>query len=158
MKHLQGSGPRATTAVGLTSAEVEEARTVHGPNVVPDAARLPTWHLFVRQLTHLLAVLLWLAAAMALVAGMPELSVAIVAIVLLNATFAFWQEHRADRSTEQLRALLPVKTVVIRDGRARTVAVAELVPGDVVVLEAGDRVGADLTVLEGQGCASTSRC
>ncbi|GAA2121613.1 cation-transporting P-type ATPase [Nocardioides bigeumensis] len=134
-------------AHGLTADEVTAARARFGPNLVPEAARPPVWRQFARQLTHLLAILLWLAAGMALLAGMPELAVAIVAIVLLNAEFAFWQEHRADRSAEQLRALLPADTVVCRDGAVRTVPISDLVPGDVVLLEAGDRIGADLEVV-----------
>jgi magnesium-transporting ATPase (P-type) len=56
------------------------------------------------QFTHLLALLLWCAAGLALLAGMPTLAIAIVVIIILNGLFAFWQEHRADRSTQRLRA------------------------------------------------------
>jgi magnesium-transporting ATPase (P-type) len=101
----------------------------------------------VGQLTHLLAVLLWVAVLLALLAGMPELAVAIAVIVVLNAVFAFWQEYRADRSADRLRHLLPTATRVLRDGRPTTVDASELVVGDVVMLSAGDRIAADLTVL-----------
>ena len=103
------------------------------------------------QLTHLLALLLWVAAGLALLAGMPELAVAIVVIILLNGLFAFWQEHRADRSTQKLRALLPSATRVMRDGQPVMVDAADLVVDDLVVLEAGDRVGADLDVVSARG-------
>ncbi|WP_268815539.1 cation-translocating P-type ATPase [Microbacterium sp. SLBN-154] len=72
-------------------------------------------------------------------------------IVVLNGVFAFAQEHRADRSAERLRALLPASARVVRDGAPTDVAVATLVPGDLVVFTAGDRVGADLEVLTGEG-------
>ncbi len=95
-------------------------------------------------MTHLLAVLLWVAAVLALLAGMPPLTVAIVFIIVLNAAFAFWQEHRADRSTDRLRSLLPQVAQVVRDGLVQSIDATELVVGDVVLLTAGDRVGADM--------------
>lgn len=102
------------------------------------------------ELTHLLALLLWVAAGLALIAGTPALAVAIVAIVLLNAVFAFAQEYRADRSTERLRELLPAAAHVVRGGRRIDVPVETLVPGDLVLLTAGDRIGADLEIISGE--------
>jgi magnesium-transporting ATPase (P-type) len=101
-----------------------------------------------RQLTHLLALLLWIGSGLALLAGMPQLAIAIVVIVILNAFFAFWQEYRADASTQRLRSLLPTSTRVLRNGKAVTIDVTELVVGDVVLLAAGDRVGADMDLAE----------
>ena len=141
----------APTATGLGAAEVRALRARWGPNTLPARGPEPAWRMFARQLTHLLAVLLWIAAGLALVAGMPELAVAIAVIVVLNALFAFWQEHRADRSTQRLRALLPARTLVVREGRTVLVDVEQLVPGDLLLLAAGDRVGADARVLEGRG-------
>jgi magnesium-transporting ATPase (P-type) len=132
---------------GLTSAEAAARLAQDGPNTLRDSSPSKPWRELARQFTHLLAALLWVAAVLALFTGMPELAVAIVVIVLLNGTFAFWQEHRADRSTERLKDLLPAGTRVVRDGAARVVDVAELVVGDLVVLQAGDRVGADLRLV-----------
>jgi magnesium-transporting ATPase (P-type) len=137
----------ATDAVGLTTDEAARRLASDGPNSLPDPPRTAVWRELERQLTHLLALLLWAAAVLALLAGMPSLAAAIVVIVLLNGVFAFWQEHRADRSTERLEELLPAATRVVRDGRPRMVAVADLVRGDLVLLEAGDRVGADLRLV-----------
>jgi magnesium-transporting ATPase (P-type) len=137
----------AADSRGLSAAEAARRLTSDGPNVLPDHPRTAAWLELAKQLTHLLALLLWVAAALALLAGMPALAVAIVVIVLLNGVFAFWQEHRADRSTERLKDLLPSGARVLRDGRARVVDVADLVRGDLVVLEAGDRVGADLRLV-----------
>lgn len=131
---------------GLTSAEARERLARDGPNLMPEAGHPSLLRAFVKQLTHLLALLLWVAVVLALLAGMPQLSVAIAVIVVLNAVFAFWQEYRADRSTERLRGLLPTTTRVLRDGRPTVVDAAELVAGDVVLLSAGDRIAADLTV------------
>ncbi len=106
-----------------------------------------------RQLVHTLALLLWVAAALALVAGMATLAVAIVAVVLINGAFAFAQEYRADRSAQRLDELLPSRVRVRRDGHATTADAESLVPGDVVLLGAGDRVPADLRLLVAHGLA-----
>ncbi len=98
------------------------------------------------QLTHFFAGMLWAAALLALLAGMVPLAAAVVVIVLLNGLFAFLQEHKADRAAEQLNAMLPAAAHVRRGGRTISVAVEDLVCGDVVLLAAGDRVGADLRI------------
>lgn len=144
---------RPGASLGLDDAEVAARRSEHGPNVVPEAARARPVLLLVRQLTHLLAVLLWIAAGLAVLGGMPVLGVAIAVIVLLNGLFAFWQEYHADRSTQRLRDLLPASARVVRSGRERSVAATELVVGDLVLLTAGDRVAADLEVVDAHSLA-----
>jgi calcium-translocating P-type ATPase len=104
--------------------------------------------MFARQLTHLLALLLWVGAALALLAGMPALAAAIVVIIILNALFAFIQDYRADRSTQKLRAMLPANTRVMRNGLEVLVPVPDLVVDDLLLLTAGDRVGADVELWE----------
>ena len=143
----------STVRAGLDGVEAARLLAEVGPNLVPEAARGSVWLLLARQLSHFFALLLWAAAVFAVVAGMPELGIAIALVVLINGVFAFVQEYRADRATERLRALLPATATVQRDGHRMTVPVAELVPGDVVLLEAGDRVGADLRIAEGHGVA-----
>jgi calcium-translocating P-type ATPase len=142
--------PATTSAAvvpdGLTSAQARERLARDGPNVLPEGERRNAWRQLAAQLTHLLALLLWVAVVLALLAGMPALSVAIAVIVVLNALFAFWQEYRADRSADRLRRLLPSATRVLRDGRTTTVDSSELVVDDIVLLSAGDRVPADLAV------------
>ena len=104
------------------------------------------WRQLLVQLTGFFAALLWVAAGLALLGGLPQLSVAIVAVVLLNGVFAFVQEYRSERATTGLRDLLPRRATVVRDGVRREVDAADLVVGDLVLLEAGDRVSADLVV------------
>src|SRR5512144_1930014 len=107
----------STTAAGLSAAEVARRSAEEGPNRLPPPLRPSLLRQFLRQLTHLLALLLWVAAVLALIAGMPALTVAIVAVVLVNAAFAFAQEYRADRSAERLNAMLPARVLVRRDGK-----------------------------------------
>jgi magnesium-transporting ATPase (P-type) len=82
---------------------------------------------------------------------MPELSAAIVAVVLVNAVFAFVQEYRAERATEALKRLLPATARVVRDGEPADVAAEALVPGDLLLLRAGDRISADADLLSQTG-------
>ena len=144
--------PPAAVAVGpsvlagLTSAQAAAIAETEGPNLLPRPRGTPAWRMLVAQLTHFFALMLWFAALLAVLAGMPTLGGAIALIVFLNGAFAFVQEHRADRATEELGELMPTSTRVRRDGRQATVHVTELVRGDVVLLAAGDRVPADLRV------------
>jgi calcium-translocating P-type ATPase len=81
---------------------------------------------------------------------MPALGAAIVAVIVVNGVFAFVQENRAERAAADLRDLLPVRATVLRDGREQQVTADLIVPGDVVLLTAGDRITADMTCLETQ--------
>jgi magnesium-transporting ATPase (P-type) len=137
---LEAAPPPAS---GLTSAEAALRLREHGPNVLAEPPRPSHVRRFLAQLVHLFALLLWLGAVLAWVGGMPELSAAIIAVVLINAVFAFVQEYRAERATEALKELLPHAARVRRDGEAVEVPAEELVPGDVMLLRAGDRISAD---------------
>jgi magnesium-transporting ATPase (P-type) len=110
-------------------------------------------HQLLAQWTHFFAALLWVAAALAAIAGMPQLAVAIAVVVVINGLFAFLQEHRAERAAERLQDLLPRRTTVRRDGVVTVIDADELVVGDVVLLAAGDRVSADLIVDAAVGLA-----
>lgn len=134
------------TTRGLTSAEAAAALERFGANEIPAPARPAAWRQMIAQLTHFFAIMLWVATALALLAGLPALAVAITVIVVLNGVFAFVQEHRADRATEKLGELMPARARVRRDGRVRSIAVADVAPDDLVLLTAGDRVPADLSV------------
>lgn len=138
----------AVQTQGLTAAEAAARLRRDGANVLPVAAPPPAWRLLLGQMVHFFAVLLWVAGGLAFVAGMPELGVAIFVVVVINGVFAFFQEHRAERAAERLRDLLPRRATVVRDGAPVEVDASELVVGDVVALGSGDRVSADLRVLE----------
>jgi Ca2+-transporting ATPase len=131
--------PRA----GLSSEAALAALAEHGQNVLAEAEP-PHWLLrFARNLTHLFALLLWAGAALAIVGGLPELSAAIVAVIVINAVFSFVQEYRAERAVAALGRILPHQVRVRRDGRQTELRAEDIVPGDLVVLSAGDRVPAD---------------
>jgi calcium-translocating P-type ATPase len=134
------------TAAGLSTAEAVARRAAQGPNRLPEPRRPSVVRRLAQELTHFFALMLWVAAGLALLAGLPELGVAIVAVIVLNAVFAFAQRTRADRAAERLRALLPTRVTVRRDGRRRIIEAEDVVVGDLLLLESGDRVPADATV------------
>src|SRR6187397_2500526 len=101
---------------GLGDVEVDARRRRDGPNVLPRRRRRSPLRQLLRQWTHFFAVLLWVAAALAVVAGMGQLAVAIAIVVLINGAFAFVQEHRAERAADRLQDLLPRLVTVRRDG------------------------------------------
>ena len=142
------AAPPAPGLAGLSAAEAATRLQRDGANALPPPPHTPAWRLLLAQMTHFFAGMLWVAALLAQVAGMTSLCLAIVAIVLLNGAFAFAQEHKADRAAAALGSMMPARTRVRRGGATVVVDVTDLVRGDVVLIEAGDRIGADLRVLE----------
>jgi magnesium-transporting ATPase (P-type) len=96
-----------------------------------------------------LALLLWGAAALAAAAGIVPVAIAVVVVIVLNAVFAFAQEQQAERAVEALRRYLPERARVLRDGQVTQVEASGLVPGDVLLIEEGDRISADARLIEG---------
>jgi calcium-translocating P-type ATPase len=139
--------------IGLTSVESAARLAADGPNRLPAPPRPHVWRKLVGQFSHFFALMLWVAGALALVAGMPQLGIAIFVVIVVNGVFAFVQEQRAERAAERLQDLLPVGVVVRRDGQPITIDASEVVVGDVVVLSPGDRVPADVTLLTADGVA-----
>ena len=131
---------------GLSSVEAARRLAAEGPNQLPEPRRPSALRHLGKQFTHLLAILLWVASGLAILAGLPPLAVAIVVVIVLNAVFAFAQEYRADRSAERLRSLLPMSARVRRDRQLRVIDASQLVRGDLVILRPGDRISADLTL------------
>ena len=134
---------------GLSSRDAERRLVAYGPNELTRRGGRRWPRQFARQLTHPLALLLWVAAALAFAAGLPPLGLAIIAVVVLNAVFAFSQERQAEHAVEALRRYLPLQARVVRDGRMLEVEARSLVPGDVLVIQEGDRICADARLLEG---------
>ena len=131
---------------GLSPSEAAARLATDGRNELPSPRKPSAVERFTRQLVHFFALMLWVASGLALIAGLPELAIAIGAVIVLNAVFAFVQEHRADRAAERLQGLLPRRITVRRGGRRIQIDAAEVVVGDVLVLESGDRIPADATV------------
>lgn len=139
-----------TKPEGLSSEEAQKRQQRQGKNELPKAELPPAFLLLVRQLTHFMALLLWVAGALAFLAGMPQLGWATWAVVLINGLFSFWQEYRADRTLLKIMGLLPRQVKVYRDGRTVAIAAEDIVVGDILLLEAGDHIPADARVIEAE--------
>ena len=141
-------------ANGLTSGEAARRLAVFGPNRLPKAqARGPILR-FVRQFNNVLIFVLLVAAVVTGVLQHWIDTGVILAVVLANSVIGFLQEGKAETAMAAIRNMLAPRASVLRDGRRQTVEGAAIVPGDIVVLEAGDKVPADLRVLEARGLAA----
>jgi Ca2+-transporting ATPase len=133
-------------AQGLSGAEAEARLRTHGPNELIEGHRRSPIVLFLQQFTSPLVVVLMAAAAISSVLHDIKDSLVIGVILVLNGIIGFIQEYRADRSMQALRRLSLPQVRVRRDGREATVDVTGIVPGDLVLLQAGDLVPADARV------------
>ena len=133
---------------GLDAAEAGERLRRHGPNELDVAPARSPWLMLAGQLTDFMILVLLAAAVVAGLVGEPQDSVAIVVIVVLNALVGFAQEYRAERTMAALRRLATPRVRALRGGRPVEIASVDLVPGDVVLLEAGNLVPADLRLIE----------
>jgi Ca2+-transporting ATPase len=136
-----------TTADGLRSAQVDERLKLYGLNTIQKLAKKSLVKAFFANFVHLMAWLLWVAGALAFVAGMPQLGIAVWMVNVINGCFSFWQEFQAGKATEALLSLLPVNAHVIRSGQELLIPAQQLVPGDVIVLAEGDAISADCRII-----------
>ena len=134
---------------GLSEREAQRRLVAYGPNVLERRGGRSWPRQLAAQFTHPLALLLWVAAALAFVAGLPSIGIAVLVVILLNALFAFAQERHAEQAVEALQRYLPQQAAVRRDGKRRLIDVRELVPGDVMLVEEGERISADARLLDG---------
>ncbi len=133
---------------GLTSGQVAERRERYGPNELEEQATTPPWRIFIMQFANTMIVVLLVAAVVMVAIGESTDSIVIGAIVILNALIGFFQEYRAEQAMAALRSMAAPQARVVRDGSEMSMVATELVPGDVVVLEAGDIVAADARLIE----------
>jgi calcium-translocating P-type ATPase len=142
------------TPEGLSDAEAARRLATYGPNRLPIVrGRGPLWRFIMQFHNVLIYVLLGAAAVTAALQHWVDTGV-ILAVVLANAVIGFVQEGKAEAAMAAIRDMLAPRAAVLRNGRRVTVDGAELVPGDVVLLEAGDKVPADLRVMEARGLAA----
>ncbi|WP_051089372.1 cation-translocating P-type ATPase [Elioraea tepidiphila] len=140
-----------TSTQGLDDAEVKARLAQHGPNRLPEPARAGPLRRFVAQFQNvLMQVLLGAAVVTALLEHWVD-TVVIIAVVVINAIVGFIQEGKAEQAMDAVRRMLSPRATVIRNGHRRGIDAAEIVPGDLVVLEPGDRVPADLRIISARG-------
>ena len=138
-------------AAGLSSGAASERLARHGRNELAQAPPEPWWRRLARQFTDLLIWILIAASIVSGILGEWADAAAILAIVILNGLIGFFQEGRAEQALAALRKMSSPHAKVMRDGRLQNLAAAELVPGDRVDLEAGDRIPADVRLINAAG-------
>jgi len=132
---------------GLAASEAQERLRRHGPNVLERVAGDGAWRILWRQIDNPLILVLLASGAIAIALGKVTDGLVVLAVVVINGLIGFVQEYRANRAIESLRDMVPEYATALRDGARHRVPVAELVPGDVVVLASGDKVPADLRLV-----------
>ena len=133
---------------GLSSEGAARHLEEEGRNVIEKRRGTPLWRKFLSNFIHFFAILLWIAAFLSFVADLPELGIACIGVIVINGIFSFWQEYKAEKAIESLQKILPKKARVMRDGVEIEVDAEELVPGELVLLEAGNSVSADARLVE----------
>jgi Ca2+-transporting ATPase len=144
-----------TTRTGLTEEEAQARLKGYGTNELAAEKPVPGWRKFLAQFQDVLVILLLVATAISLglwfyerESGLPYEAMAIFAVVLLNAVMGYIQESRAESAVAALRQMAAAHADVIRGGERRSVPAAEVVPGDIIVIEEGDTVPADARVIQ----------
>ena len=128
---------------GLSARQALERLARAGPNRLPQAPARSPWRVLLAQFKSILILILLGAVVLAALVGSTKDALVILAVVVINALVGFYQEYRAERSLAALKSMLPSKARVRRDGVSHDIAADDVVPGDVLLLEAGDRVAAD---------------
>ena len=134
--------------MGLVSEEARRRFEHYGPNELIEKKHKSLWMMFFDQFKDFMILVLIAAAVVAGIIGDPADTIAIAVIVLLNAVLGFIQEYRAEKAMAALKKLSAPSATVIRDGRPGSVPAERLVPGDLVILEAGNVVPADIRLME----------
>ncbi len=135
---------RSDPAAGLSRQEAGDRLLCDGPNELPEQAGRSLWDMVVEQFKDVMILLLLAAAVISGIVGDAVDTIAILVIIVLNATIGVVQGYRAEKAIEALRAMASPRASVVRDGTATTVPSADVVVGDLVLLEAGGVVPADL--------------
>jgi P-type Ca2+ transporter type 2C len=137
-----------TSEEGLSTEEAGRRLEVHGPNILKEMEKRGVFMMFVDQFTDFMILVLIAAAIVSGIIGDVTDTIAIVVIVILNAVIGFVQEYRAEKAMAALKKMAAPSATVLRSGQETEIAASSLVPGDIVVLEAGKVVPADLRISE----------
>jgi Ca2+-transporting ATPase len=137
-----------TSSDGLSKGEAARRLTEYGPNELQAARRISPWSILLAQFKNILIIILLVATALSALLGHELEAVAIAVIVLFAVVLGFLQEWRAERAIEALGRLAAPAATVLRDGEEADIPARELVPGDIILLRAGNKVPADARLLE----------
>ncbi len=138
----------SASRTGLSSREAEKRKSEYGPNALQTAKRKNGFQVFLDQFKDLLVIILMIAAVISMISGDVESTAVIFAVLLLNAILGTVEHQKAEKSLDSLMSLSAPMAKVLREGNKQEVLSSELVPGDILLLEAGDMVAADGRILE----------
>lgn len=139
---------RSDPVHGLTNDEVERRRKLHGLNEFDVVEDMPLWRKYIEQFKEPMIVLLLASGLVSVCMGQYDDAVSITVAILIVVTVAFIQEYRSDKSVEAIKKLVPPSCHCVREGKVSDFLARDLVPGDLVIVSVGDRVPADLRLIE----------
>lgn len=144
-----------TAREGLSTADAKERLNKYGKNELPQKHPESLFSIFFRQINNPLIYVLLASALLAIAMGELTDGMVVAGVVIVNALIGFFQEYRSSREIAALKQMVPEKAVVLRDKMPTTIDAVAVVPGDVVYLQAGDRVPADIRLFEAKGFKAT---
>ena len=133
---------------GLSTAQVEEQHTTYGYNVLAEEQKKTVIRVFLEQFKDLLVIILMATAVISAVTGNAESTLVILAVIILNAVLGTWQHFKAEKSLASLKAMSAPNAKVMRNGMKLEIPARDVVPGDILLLEAGDLVAADGRIID----------
>lgn len=145
---LNYTNPESLLTTGLTDKEAKHKLQKHGPNVLAERKKISPFRILFEQFTDMMVIILMISTAISGFMGELTEAVTIIAIVVVNAIMGFVQEFKTEKTMEALKSLAAPNAKVIRNEQLVNIPAEEIVPGDVLVLEAGDRIAADAAILE----------
>ncbi len=144
-----------TNSQGLSSIDADERLKHHGYNLLPEKKKHRLYRKLIIQFKNLFNILLLIAALLSFITGLTandmgsiQMGIAILGVVIISVLFNLFQEHRAERAVEAIRDLVPQNTRVLRDGQTKQILIKNIVPGDIISLEEGDKVPADARIID----------
>lgn len=149
---------------GLSSVDAQELLLKNGPNTLTPLKKTPHWVLFLRQLTNGFAILLWCGAFFSIIAFIIQytsekktsleniyLAIILALVVIITGCFQFYQEFKSSKILESFKDMLPEQALVIRDRKKQLIPASHIVLGDIVDVEMGSRIPADIRILKSNG-------
>ena len=133
---------------GLQENEIEKRRNISGPNTIKSSKKQTSFLLFLNQFKNPITIILFLASILSYILQDKTNAIIIIVIVVISSGLGFWQEKAAGNAIAKLLAMVRITANIIRDKKAREIPIEEIVPGDVVILDAGDMIPADCLLIE----------
>ena len=133
---------------GLTNNEVNKRLNLYGLNTLKEKNKISKFSIFISQFKSFIVILLIVATIISLILGESLDAIVILIVVIFNAVFGFIQEYKAERAIEELRKLSNPIVIVIRNNKEVKISSAQLVPGDIILLQTGDKISADCRLIE----------